>query len=81
MTYDPRNPDPREADEADGLGTGIIATPALAVLALAGIVFAVVSMDRPPPLTDRSAIERSAPPATTGQGGVDPNRAWTGPAQ
>ena len=73
MTHDPRSPDPREADEAHGLGVGIVATTALAVLALAGIVFTIVSMDRPTTSTDRSAIERTTSPSTTGQGGAPLN--------
>ena len=69
MTYDPRNP---RDDEADSLGAGVIATAALAVLAIAGIAFYVVSSDRTTiSATDKPAgIDGGA--TTTGQGGTSP---------
>ena len=79
MTYDPRNPDPRRpTDEEGSLGAGIVATAALAVLAIAGIAFYIVSADR----TTISAIDRppeveSPSPATSGQGA--PSRMPTNP--
>jgi hypothetical protein len=67
MTDDPRN---RRPDEGDSLGPGIVATAALAVLAIAGIAFYVVSTDRTTiTATDKlPPAELRVPPQTSGQG-------------
>jgi hypothetical protein len=73
MTYDPGPRDPRRHTAvSDGLGPGVIAAAALAVLALAGIAFYIVSMDRTSIVaTDTpSAVQQSVPPKTTGEGGA-----------
>jgi hypothetical protein len=73
MTYNPQEPKQRHGDH-DGLGPGIVATAALAVLAIAGIAFYVVSTDRTTiSATDKpSAVENRTAPSTTGQGGASP---------